>query len=652
MTILSQTPAFTNKSGFWQKLTNQLAVILSLCTILPVLFVGVYSVYAFSNALSNLATEKVSAQVQDEAEQIAEFLQGIERDTLFLGNAPGLTELIAARDRAPADPDAETTPDAADAADPDPDAIAAAREQLQTLFARQMAAKPDYMQLRYLDETGQEIVRVDSDGTTVTPIATDRLQNKGDRGYFTNTMALSVGEIYVSPLNLNRERGEIERPFNPVIRYATPVFNASGEPRGIVIINTFTQRLLEEFEVGDFGEGTEFFVLNRDGYYIYHPNADKRWGFDLDTDERLSNDYAAPVADAVLSGETGTLDNVERSLFGYTSLTLGDQVEATRLTFVASVPHQIIFASVVNFEIVTTAIVLVAVLAAVVLGIARIRQVVVLVKRLSLSIADFTLELASTLAQQEQIATNQSDSVRQVTATLSDVGADARQNAGQAETVTSECQEVFGLSQSGTQRLKSTLDGMLSLQKQVDFIAQQSQHLGSQTENIGNITNLAALVSDLANQTNMLALNAAVEAVRAGERGRGFGVVATEIRKLADQSQDAAAKIAAVVPEIQTAIAATLKATRAGAETVQAGLSSVEGAVQAFEQLRATADTMLSSSQDISQTVERQADAVRGVTEAMQAINQGAAQAAVGISNTKQRVEELRGRARQLQSLV
>lgn len=94
-------------------------------------------------------------------------------------------------------------------------------------------------------------------------------------------------------------------------------------------------------------------------------------------------------------------------------------------------------------------------------------------------------------------------------------------------------------------------------------------HLSEQANQIGSISQF---VSDLANQTNMLALNSAVEAVRAGENGKGFSVVANEIRRLADQSQRSAEKIYVLVSEIQSAINSTVMVTEEGTKRVAAGV--------------------------------------------------------------------------------
>lgn len=104
------------------------------------------------------------------------------------------------------------------------------------------------MQLRYLDENGNEMLRVDSDGLTIKTIPKEQLQNKAQREYFTETMKLNLGEIYISPINLNREQGKIETPYQPTIRYATPIFSADGKRQGIIIGNLRVERIFEQLK--------------------------------------------------------------------------------------------------------------------------------------------------------------------------------------------------------------------------------------------------------------------------------------------------------------------------------------------------------------------------------------------------------------------
>ncbi len=103
-----------------------------------------------------------------------------------------------------------------------------------------------YYQIRIIDYSGYEVIRINNerDGTTVI-VPDSELQNKKHRYYFQETMKLSKNQIYASPIDLNIERGKIEIPYVPVIRLATPLFNSIGEKKGILILNMYFSRVLE-----------------------------------------------------------------------------------------------------------------------------------------------------------------------------------------------------------------------------------------------------------------------------------------------------------------------------------------------------------------------------------------------------------------------
>ena len=142
-----------------------------------------------------------------------------------------------------------------------------------------------YDQIRYLDETGQEIVRINSNGTVSQIVADKELQNKADRYYFKETMPLSAEEIFVSPLDLNRENGNLERPLKPVIRYATLVYYNKARKAGIVVLNIDANQFLQLLE--------KVRLVDPAGYFLNHPNPNNRWGGpnDLNTDYKFSTEY-------------------------------------------------------------------------------------------------------------------------------------------------------------------------------------------------------------------------------------------------------------------------------------------------------------------------------------------------------------------------
>lgn len=127
----------------------------------------------------------------------------------------------------------------------DPARIEQWRTALKWVFLAFSTDRKVYSQIHYLDEEGQELVRIDVDG--VNPPRTvprDQLKNRRQRYYFLETITLGPGQIFTSPLNLIREGDQIEVPYRPTIRYATPLFDDAGNRRGIVISNLMVGPLL------------------------------------------------------------------------------------------------------------------------------------------------------------------------------------------------------------------------------------------------------------------------------------------------------------------------------------------------------------------------------------------------------------------------
>jgi methyl-accepting chemotaxis protein len=247
-------------------------------------------------------------------------------------------------------------------------------------------------------------------------------------------------------------------------------------------------------------------------------------------------------------------------------------------------------------------------------------------------IVSSSTQIAATIEQQERIAVQQAASVNQTTTTMDELGASSRQSAMQAESALENASHVLNMAAEGSKVVQKTQQGMLTLTEKVGGIAEQVLHLSQQTSQIANITNL---VSDLANQTNMLAINATVEAVRAGEQGKGFGVVAREIRRLADQSQQSAAEINDLINDIQNAINKTVMVTDEGNTTLDSSLKLTEGTAETFNHVANAINSVVVSSQQIYLNTKQQALAIDQVVDAMNALNKGAAEAASGITQSR-----------------
>ncbi len=315
-------------------------------------------------------------------------------------------------------------------------------------------------------------------------------------------------------------------------------------------------------------------------------------------------------------------------------------------------------------------------------------------------------QIAATVEQQERIVNQQATAVNETTSTMDELGSSSRQSAEQAESALDNARQVLNQAEEGAtgarqvlnqaeegatgarqvlnqaedgnKVVEKSLEGMSELREKVATIAAQIMRLSEQTTQIGSIT---GSVTDLATQTNMLALNASVEAVRAGEHGKGFGVVANEIRRLADQSKKSAEKINTIITDIQNAINSTVIATDEGTKTVKEGIKLSQDTAQAFKQVTqsindivlknqemtiaainnsvlknqqmtlASINDIVLKTQQISLNAMQQALAVQQVVEAMNTINSGAKQTASGINETKVGTQLLNEAAQNLKVL-
>ena len=200
-----------------------------------------------------------------EREFLSREIRSVRSDLLFLAEQPSLDSLLRG----------------------DEDA----REKIEheyLLFAR---AKPLYDQIRFLDASGQEIVRVNRRGDTVEAVPQSSLQSKASRYYFRQAIGLPAGDVFVSPLDLNVEHGQIEQPPKPVIRLATPVVDTEGVHRGLLVLNYAGARLLGELrEVAGAARG-QMMLVNRQGEYLQAPNPELEWGWLLGHSTSFRSDH-------------------------------------------------------------------------------------------------------------------------------------------------------------------------------------------------------------------------------------------------------------------------------------------------------------------------------------------------------------------------
>lgn len=134
-----------------------------------------------------------------------------------------------------------------------------------------------YDQIRFIDVSGMEVVRVDYNHGHPAVTPDDQLQYKGDRYYFAEMMGLTPGSIYVSPLDLNIEHGKV-LPYKPTIRFAMALFDRNGNRRGGLVLNVLAENMLARFRATMTDSPALSMLVNKDGFWLQHPDRKRQWG--------------------------------------------------------------------------------------------------------------------------------------------------------------------------------------------------------------------------------------------------------------------------------------------------------------------------------------------------------------------------------------
>lgn len=220
---------------------------------------------------------RIETDAQIFAERLAANVDAARADVLALRGAEVVDSMMRASENGGSDPRTGLP-------------MSRLRTVLSSLFAAQIEAKQQYVQLRLigLADGGRELIRVDrgADGTGARIVPDGELQKKGDRTYFRDTIGLAPGELYVSKIELNQEFGRIEVPHLPVLRIATPVRHPDGRPFGILIVNIDMRPVFTQLAAQVSG-GETLYVTNREGDFLVHPDPALTFGFDLGARHRL-----------------------------------------------------------------------------------------------------------------------------------------------------------------------------------------------------------------------------------------------------------------------------------------------------------------------------------------------------------------------------
>ncbi|MFZ4394566.1 MAG: methyl-accepting chemotaxis protein [Kiritimatiellia bacterium] len=258
-------------------------------------------------------------------------------------------------------------------------------------------------------------------------------------------------------------------------------------------------------------------------------------------------------------------------------------------------------------------------------------------------------EIVASTSQLAASATETATAVTETTTTVEEVKQTAQVSSQKAKSVSESAQKSAHISQAGRKSADEMIESMKRIHQQMSSIADSMVRLSEQTQAIGQII---AAVDDLAAQSNLLAVNAAIEAAKAGEQGKGFTVVAQEVKSLAEQSKQATAQVRTILNDIQKAAGAAVMATEQGTKAVEAG---VKQSAQAGESIQALTDSVTESAQaatQIAASSQQQLIGVDQVASAMESIKQATAQNVAGAKQMETSARNLNDVGRKLKQLI
>jgi methyl-accepting chemotaxis protein len=256
------------------------------------------------------------------------------------------------------------------------------------------------------------------------------------------------------------------------------------------------------------------------------------------------------------------------------------------------------------------------------------------------------------LASTTQIAAGMSQtaaSVTETTATVEEIKQTALLSSKKSRSVSENAQKSALVAVQGDATVSETIEGINHIKELMETVVESIVILSEQTQAIGEIT---AVVTDLAQQSNLLAVNAAIEAAKAGEHGKGFAVVAHEIKSLADQSKQATEQVRTILGDIQKATGKSVLAAEQVSKAVEGGVKQTAESGESIRKLAKSIGEAAQAAEQIAVSSQQQLTGMEQVAMAMESIKQATMQNALGTKQAEQAAHTLNELGQKLKEIT
>jgi|GEM_PF-1097131 len=553
-----------------------------------------------------------------------------------------------------------------------------------------------YAQIQFIDGTGNEIIHIDffdESGSVIRP--RESLADVSAEPYFKDTLSAQDNEVTILPLMAFEPDSSRQNFDAPMIRFGSSLVTTGGHKVGVLILTAMANSFLKPFGKLDRGK---MMLVDESGHFLYHPDPKIRLTWKTSQDEeRLQEYYSRSVFRDLLKKKSGYLrvssEFIIFKTFNY------DAQNPNKIWFgILSRDKDALLEPIRNFRnqllLLILAFLILIVSAAPALG-RRLAEPLAKLVETAKHIANYNFkhgklnfrsedeigtlartfdtmvdnlcdnlgniagtattltqsfaEITSALQEQSSLTAQQSSSVTEITATLEELTASSSQIAENSNS-------VVDISANALRQTELGVSSIQELKEKIDQIGKDNEESTREIIELGKksreITKVMEIINNITDQTKLIAFNAAIEASSAGEAGKRFGVVAVEIRRLADNVMRSTGEIANRIDEIQQAINRLVIASEKGANRIDEGTSLGAQTLDQLEHLLDGAKSTTDSATQISLSTQEQKTATGQVLDALREIEMGIHQSSTSIKQTASITNELANYSEAMKKMV